>query len=79
MPTPQILTSLKAATTSLTSQNSSYHKLMLGVRECYTSREVVQGEKMKFDNEAGVVPGGDEGDECTCAGKLEEIIHNVCS
>ena len=50
IPTDHVLTSLKSSTTNITSQNSAYHKMMLEVRECYTSNEVI------------VVPTGDKVD-----------------
>ena len=56
LPTTQVLSSLKTANYSLTSQNSTYHKLMIQVRESYTSRGVVMEEKMKSDSEAWAVP-----------------------
>eukprot|EP00092_Neocalanus_flemingeri_P011686 GFUD01012596.1.p1 GENE.GFUD01012596.1~~GFUD01012596.1.p1 ORF type:complete len:2173 (+),score=594.82 GFUD01012596.1:2-6520(+) len=75
LPTPSVLTSLHAATTNLTSQNSSYHRLMLGVRESYTSRGGVKVEKMKFDNEARVVPS--DGKVDVTAGKLEKKLSTL--
>merc|ERR1719318_2474726 len=75
IPVPQVMTSLKAASASLTSKNSSYHKLMLGVRESYTSRSVMKGEKMKFDNEARVIPNSSKPD--VTAGKLEKKLSTM--
>ena len=57
IPVPQILTSLKELKASLSDQNSSYQKLMLGVRESYTSRRVMKMESIKFESEARVITG----------------------
>ena len=42
---PAVFNRLKAARASLVHQNSSYYKLMLGVRESYTTRGFIKGEK----------------------------------
>ena len=44
-PAPTIFNSLKAARAALSHQNGTYHKLMLGVRESYTTRGVIKGDK----------------------------------
>jgi len=44
-PAPTVFNSLKAARAALSHQNGTYHKLMLGVRESYTTRGVIKGDK----------------------------------
>merc|ERR1719228_1389409 len=63
IPVPKVLTSLRAARASLESQSSSYQKLMLGVRESYTSRGAIKGEKSKSDKEARLSTGSVKADK----------------
>ena len=75
IPAPQLMTSLQAATANLNSNNSSYHTLMLGVRDSYTSRGVIKGEKIKFDKEPRVIPNNSKPD--ITAGKLEKKLSTM--
>ena len=75
IPAPMFLTSLKAATAALTGQNSSYHKLMMGVRECYTSKKVIKGGKIKVDPQPRDVLNNSE--VGVTADKLEKKLFTV--
>ena len=74
IPAPNFLTSLKTATASLTGLNSSYHKLMTGVRESYTGRKLMKGEKIKVDIQSKVIL---DNSEVGVANKLEKQLLTV--
>ena len=50
-PAPAVFNSLKAARTTLSHQNNTYHKLMLGVRESHNTRGVMKGDKKTVTNQ----------------------------
>ena len=75
IPASQVMISLKAAMASLSGTKSSYHKLMLGVRESYTGSGVIKEDKMQFDNESRVITKSSKSD--VTAGKLGKKLSTM--